>query len=375
MTRIEEIQARLAEINAEVDTATGDALTALETESRTLLEELNGLQQAAQTRQQLRQQIAAGAGAPVHTRAAAPAAQPFAEERAAAEFRQTRRMAIDAEQSRALLISSGTLAQPTRVEGINDIPGAKYSSIIDMVKVVNCVGMGSHRIAYVDADAAAAAEQTEGSAASTATLGSFKFVDITPTSVAVIDYISKQAKKQTNLQYSAKVREQAMIALRRKAAQIVTAALRASELNTPIVGAAIDAKTLRTITLNYGGDESTIGGATLVLNKADLLAFGDVRGTNEKKGLYEIVPDGNGNTGTIKEGGVSVRYIINSNLPAGEMYYGNLQALELDLFSDYEIMVSEDFAFDKLMDTIRGDVELGSGVTVKGGFIKYTTGA
>lgn len=370
--RISEIQARLAAINAELDNATGEALTALEEESRSLLEELNTLQQAAQARQQLRQQIAAGAGTQVQVPAPA---QVSAEERAAADFRQSRRMAIGAEESRALLISSGTLAQPTKVDGINDIPGAKYSSIIDLVKVVNCVGMGSHRIAYVDADAAAAAEQTEGSAAGTATLGSFKYVDITPTSVAVLDYISKQAKKQTNLQYAAKVREQAMIALRRKAAQIVTAALRASDMHTAITGTAIDAKTLRTITLNYGGDESTIGGATLVLNKADLLAFGDVRGTNEKKALYEIAPDGNGNTGTIREGGVAVRYIINSNLPAGEMYYGNLQALELDLFSDYEIAVSEDFAFDKLMDTIRGDVELGSGVTVKGGFIKYTTGA
>ena len=38
-----------------------------------------------------------------------------------------------------------------------------------------------------------------------------------------------------------------------------------------------------------------------------------------------------------------------------------------------EIKVSEDFAFDKLMDTIRGDVEMGADVVVKGGFIKYTT--
>ena len=370
MERINEIQARLAEINAQLDTAEGDALTALETESRTLLEELEGIKTTAQARQVLRQQIAAGAGTPA---AAAPAAQPSAEERAAKEFAQTRSMVIDAEQARALTVAGGTLVQPTKIDGINDIPGAKYSSIIDLVKVVNCVGMGSHRIAYVDEDAAAAANQTEGSAAAPAALGAFAYVDIKPESVAVLDYISKQAKKQTTLQYASKVKEQAMIALRRKAAQIVTAALRGSELNHTVAGAAIDAKTLRTITLNYGGDESVVGGAHLVLNKADLLAFGDVRGTNEKKALYEITPDGNGNTGTIREGGVAVRYILNSNVPAGELYYGNLQALELDLFSDYEIKVSEDFAFDKLMDTIRGDVELGSGVTVKNGFIKYTT--
>lgn len=71
--RISEIQARLAAINAELDNATGEALTALEEESRSLLEELNTLQQAAQARQQLRQQIAAGAGTPAP--AAAPAAR------------------------------------------------------------------------------------------------------------------------------------------------------------------------------------------------------------------------------------------------------------------------------------------------------------
>ena len=43
MDRIAEIQARLAAINTEIDGATGEALTALETESRSLLEELQGL--------------------------------------------------------------------------------------------------------------------------------------------------------------------------------------------------------------------------------------------------------------------------------------------------------------------------------------------
>ena len=371
MDRIAEIQARLTAINAELDAAEGEALTALETESRTLLDELNGLQQATQARQQLRQQIAQGAGAPV----AAPAvAQPSAEERAAAEFRQTNRMTIEAEQARALTVASGQLVQPTKVDGINDLPGVQVSSIIDLIKVVNCTGMGSHKIAYVKDGADAAPEQTEGSAATTATLAQFGFVTITPTSYAVLDFISKQAKKQTTLQYAAKVREQAMVALRRKAVEVVTAALRGSDLLQTVEGAAIDAKTLRTIALTYGNDESVLGGAMLLLNKKDLLKFGDVRGTNEKKALYEIIPDGSGNTGTIREGGLHVRYCIDSHIPEGELYYGNPQALELDLFSDYEVKVSEDFAFDKLMDTIRGDVEMGSDVTIKNGWLKYTTG-
>ncbi len=382
MKTIAEIQARLAAIANEIETAEGDALTALEEESRNLLEQLNKMQQDAQARQQLREQIAAGAGTslPGHS----TPAQPSAEERAAREFVQTRHMTMDAEQARATLVSSGNLATPTEVDGINDIPGAKVSSIIDLVHVENCVGMGTHRVAYTDADATDAADQVEGQAAVEAALGSFKYVDIKPTSVAVIDFISKQAKKQTSLQYSVKVRNQALIALRKKAATVLTNALKASELVKEIPGTPgkIEATTLRNLTLQYGGDESVIGGAVLFLNKADLIAFGDVRGTNEKKAVYEITPDtANPNTGVIRDGGLSVRYCINSKLAAVSasaegagrtMFYGAPQCAELDLFSDYEINVSADFAINKLMDTIVGDVELGAGVVVKDGFVALT---
>ena len=370
MDRIAEIQARLAAINTELDTAEGEALTALETESRTLLDELNGIQQTAQARQQLRDQIAAGAGSQVSNGNSRQASE---EQRAADNFAQTRRMTIGAEQARALTVASGQLVQPTKVSGINDLPGVQVSSIIDLIKVVNCTGMGSHKIAYLKDTAAAAGEQTEGEAAATATLAQFGFVTITPTSYAVLDFITKQAKKQTNLQYASKVREQAMVALRRRAVQVVTTALKGSDLLQTVAGKAIDATTLRTITMSYGNDESILGGAILLLNKKDLLKFGDVRGTNEKRALYEVTADGNGNTGIIREGGLSVRYCINSHIPEGELYYGNPQTLELDLFSDYEVMISEDFAFDKLMDTIRGDVEMGSDVTAKNSWLKYTT--
>lgn len=379
MERIAEIQARLAEINTALETATGEDLTALETESRSLLEELEGLKNEAQARQQLRSRIAAGAGTPVPSMT--PKAEPSAEERRAQEFIKTRKMSVEADQARALLISSGTLAQPTEVSGINDTIGAKYSSIIDMVKVTNCTGMGTYRVAFSKGDADAAGKHTEGGVVTEQSLGDFDFIDIKPENYAVIDYISKQAKKQTPLNYSAKVHEQAMVALRKVAVGVVTDALLNSELIETVDGEAgkIGPGTLRNLMLAYGGDDSVVGGAVLYLNKADLIAFGDVRGTNEKKALYEIIPDGaNPNTGIIKEGGASVRYCLNNKLTAvstseagagNTMFYGNPQCIELGLFSDYEIKVSEDFAINKLMDTIVGDVELGAAMTVPGGFI------
>ena len=58
--RIDEINTRLAAIQTELETAEGDALTALEQETNDLIAERQQLLNAAQTRQQMRANIAAG---------------------------------------------------------------------------------------------------------------------------------------------------------------------------------------------------------------------------------------------------------------------------------------------------------------------------
>jgi HK97 family phage major capsid protein len=381
MERINEIQARLAEINAALDNATGEALTALEEESRGLLEEMNRLKGEVEARQQLRSKIAAGAGTPSPIAPKAPEADNDAEKRAAA-FVKSNRMTIGADEARATLISSGQLIKPMKNSTeIEEIPGAKVSSIIDLVHIEDCTGMSSYQVPYTVADADAAGEQTEGAAGSVSELGQWDFVDIKPTNVLVLGQISKQAKKQTNVKYAAKVQQNALLALRKKAAAIVTNALKASTLvrEIPATAGKIEANTLRNLTLQYGDDESVLGNAYLFLNKADLIAFGDVRGTNEKKAVYTITPDaGNPNTGTISEGGLTVPYVLNSGLTAlsaategagKTMFYGAPKTLHVGMFSDYEVRVSEDFAFDKLLDTIRGDLEMGADVAAKHSFV------
>ena len=295
-----------------------------------------------------------------------------AEERANA-FAKSGKMTIDNAEARATLISSGKLATPTEVTGINDGIGAKVSSIVDLVKITDASGMGAYKVAYADADATAAT-QIEGGAYNESD-PTFAFVEIRPQTESVLSYVSKQTQKQTPLNYTAKVNEAALVALRKRAAKIITDKLIASELNTALALSALDDKTLRKIAFNYGGDESIVGAATLFINKADLVALGDVRGS-DKKPTYEITPDaGNPNTGVIKDGGLSVPYCINSNLAAGTLIYGQAKNFELGLFSNYDIKVSEDFAFDKGLLAIRGDVELGGEVVVKGGFVKATVGA
>lgn len=269
-------------------------------------------------------------------------------------------------EARAVLVSAGKLATPTEVAGINDILGARVSSIVDMVKVVDASGMGAYKVAYQLTDAAAAttAEGDEYHAGEP----TFDFVEIKPQTETVLSYISKQARKQTPLAYAAKVNESALVALRKRAAAIITEKLLASKLNVALAATALDEKFLRKIALSYGGDESVVGAAVLQINKADLIALGDVRGS-DKKPVYEITPDAsNPNTGVIKDGGLAVHYVINSNL-SGKQVYGQMNNFELALFSDYEINVSEDFAFNKGLLAISGDVELGGDVTVQGGFV------
>ena len=277
---------------------------------------------------------------------------------------------IDNAEARSVLVSSGKLATPTEVAGINDIMGARVSSIVDMVKIVDASGMGAYKVAYQKTDAAAGT-QTEGEAYH-AGEPTFDFVTIAPQTEAVLAYISKQARKQTPVAYAAKVNESALVALRKKAAAIITAQTLASELNTKLTGVALDEKCLRKVAFNYGGDDSIVGAAVLQLCKADLVTLGDIRGS-DKKPVYEITPDaGNPNTGVIRDGGLSVPYVINSNITSGTLIYGQPKNFELALFSDYEIGVSEDFAFDKGLLAIRGDVELGGDVTVQGGFVVAT---
>lgn len=304
-------------------------------------------------------------------------------EKRAKTFATSGRMSVDVEETRATLISSGDIATPTGVSGIND-SFDRVSSIVDMVKVENCVGMGANKVAY-EKDIDAAADKAEGAAATEGD-PEFGFVEITPKTVAVLSKISKEVRRQSPLNYTQKVQASALKALRKAAAKLVTDKIKASALNASVDVSAIDDKTLRNIALNYGGNEAIEGGAVLFLNKADLIAFGDVRGTNEKKAVYEITPDtGNNNTGIIKDGGLSVRYCLNENCAALSasgtaaaavtMFYGDPHCCELDLFSPYEITLLEERFADQGMLGIAGDAQIGADVVADKGFVVVKKGA
>lgn len=209
---IEELRARKTEIRRELENPDAD-LDALEKEALEITEREKQHEQE-QRRKGIAQRVAEGEGEIIRNLPA----EGKENEMRAKRFTETGRTAISAKETRAVLVSGGKLATPTEVTGINDKVGTKISSIVDLVKVENCNGMGKNRVAYLAEDADEANEQTEGAAADEKT-PTFGYVDISPTSVAVLSQISKQAKKQSPLQYEAKVQEQALLSLAQESGQ------------------------------------------------------------------------------------------------------------------------------------------------------------
>ena len=317
------------------------------------------------------------------------------QEQRAQALKNESRFTMSGEETRSVLISSGALATPTKVGGITD-PFSSVSSIVDMVRVEDMTGCGAYKEAYMKAWQEADAG-TEGSAANNSD-PTYSFVNMKPEIINVITYVSKEIRKQTPLQYLAKVQEGAAIALKKKLAGWIVGGTgtnsiygiyNAIDTNSDSMiqafnkSSAIDDKTLREIVFAYGGDDNLFGGVgvVLMLNKKDLIAFGDVRSATTLQPVYEITPDGtNPNTGTIKDGGLIVKYVINADCAAfvdaeatengtPTMIVGDPENYKVGLFGDYEILVSEDYKFAEGMLAVRGEVSVAGNVIKGKGFV------
>lgn len=320
-----------------------------------------------------------------------------------ASFKKEKRVSIPAQEVRSVLVASAGIAKPTKVNGIGE-PFNTQVSILDQVQVVDMTGAGAFKESFLRTHSAATAK-SDG-VAQEESKPTFGTVTIAPAEVAVTTYVSKELEKVTPLNYLEKVQRSALTALKVKLAGDIVAKIKssvddsetpvamfqtlvASAANKMLVGTdtktgAITESTLRNIVLNYGGDANVYGNAVLYLNKKDLIAFGDVRGTNEKKAVYEITPDPtNPNIGIIKDGGLSVPYCIVPTLTelSGKaqtataiqtMIYGSPMNFELALFGDYTIEVSRDYKFAEGLISVLGSVTAGGNVIVPNGFVVVT---
>lgn len=365
--RIAEIEARKAEIAKEIESADEARTKELDTEVDALNSEMATLRS--------KQAVAGKLADPVPVEGEARDGVPTDIETRAKQLRETR----------SVTIASGTLVQPKKTGGINE-NHPEVSSIVDQVNAEPCEGMGEYEVAYVISSGEGA--DTEEGAEAADTDPQFGTAKVTPGTITTYTEISREVLKLSDQAYLARVEQAAKTALRKKVAKKIvataddpkfTSIFHADACVTDVEIAAIDATTLRKIAMSYGGDEAIPGNAVLYLSKTDLIAFGDVRGSNEKKAVYEITPDAsNPNTGIIKDGGLSVRYCLNGGLvpiatqSAGgySMAYGNPLGYELGVFSDYTVIVDESAALKRRMIAILGEVMMGGNVTVYDGFVR-----
>lgn len=373
----EQIMARLAEIRSMIATPTEDMdIAALTEEVRSLKAKLALIDAVEDTAAEDRSAVANGAGTPVanladqaQARAAAPVVSP--REARAAEFVAHNSMSIPMfAEGRSVLVSSGKLALPTAVANqIGELP-AVVSSIVDDVDVIDATGTGTWEFPYRKTDGAAAAV-TEGQTIG-GTPGTFDKVSIGPEAWGILDEISNQVKKMTPVNYQQSIQNNAYLALRREARNKIVTKVLASTLLESVTGMALDATYVRKLVLGYDADESVAGNAKLYINKADLQTLGAVRGTNEKKAVFEIEFT-DANNGTIKDGAMLVPFSICASLTAGTQLYGNPKTIKMLLWDNYEVSTDDggDY-FKRNMLGIRGLQTAGANLAVWHGMQKIT---
>lgn len=264
------------------------------------------------------------------------------------------------------LLSTGTIAKPTSVEGINGM-AENESSIVDDVKAVALTGSGAYKVAYKKAKATSADVEDGKNVGGTGT--DFGFVEINPAEWGTLDSISNQVKKMTSLDYLAEIEMSALGALRDKAETKIFAAITAeSSLATRVYSIPLDQNYLRDIVLGFKPVKGK-GMAKLYLSQTDLSTLGKIRGTNEKKALYDIVFDeGTNASGTIKEGGMAVPFRVTDELSAGTQVYGQPMTVTMPMWDQYEIKTDEGGSyFDTNMIGVRGVQTANAAVCAIGG--------
>lgn len=321
--------------------------------------------QLIKTRNSLAEGVAAGRTGKPMQQGGVPAMN--AKEKRALEFVKTGRL-----ETRAIL-STGKIAKPTEVGGINGL-AAVADSIVDDVHSFSLTGNGAWTAAYKKTDAEAA--DFEDGAEISGTGSTYDYVTINPGQWGVIDEISNQVKKMTPLDYAAEIEKSALIALRSVAAKKILAALGTSTLVEARAGAALDQTYVRDLVLNFRSIDGK-GQVVLYINQADLATLGKVRGTNEKKAVYDIsFDDGQTTSGTIKDGGTAVRFRIIDALEVGTQYFGQPGTIDMPMWDDYEIATDEGGKyFSRNMMGIRGLQTAGADLVAYHGMQKITQAA
>ena len=293
----------------------------------------------------------------------------------------------------ALLVGSGNIVEPVGSgTTIHDPVGAGYSSIIDQVRVMDMTGVSAWQEPYVKSTLTAyGADPVEvAGELRTESEAGFGVAEIRPYEITVTSYVDRNIERLSPASYYNKVYSMAMTALRRKISELI---VNGDGTGSPIFhgitnaknkngesiihllsSGAVDINTLDNLYFAYGDDEMVGGNARLLLTKENLATLGKLRGTNEKRRLFNISPTaGNANTGVIEDGGTIIPYTLASAV-GSKLAYGDPINYLLGLFGNYTVRVDESYKAGERLMTILGDAMVGGNVVVDKGFVVQPIG-
>ena len=307
--------------------------------------------------------------------------------------------------SKQITLATGTIVQPTGAgANIRDPLGNVVSSIVDEVYVQDLTGMGAFLEPYVISEVDAKGGKvttTAGTARTASTDPKFGVAKISPYELTVTSYVDRNISRLSPASYYEKIRSMAMRAMRRKLSELIVngdgqgspdmfGVKNAKNVASENIFAALEItggvteNLLTELFFAYGGDETIGANARLYCNKKDLRALGNIRGTQDKKRVFDIQPEsGNPNRGMIVDGGTMIPYAVNSFLTALDgagnsaqtMVYGDPMNYELGLFGEFTIRVDESVKAVERMYTILGDAMVGGNLVVHNGMVVGTLAA
>lgn len=293
-------------------------------------------------------------------------------------------------EERAVTVGGGTLVVETKYSRTLSPKFNEVSGLIDQVNAVPLQGGEAYKKGFEISDGEG--DYTAEGADYTDAEPTFGSVTIGKACVTAYAEITKQAEKLPNVDYNAMVQRSIRNAIRKKITKqlvvgagtadtitgIYNAPVAVIPLATDIPVSAIDEDTLDAIVFGYGGDENVEGDAVLILNKTDLAAFNAVRLSDGDR-AYEITMPMNGNMGVITSNkSFSVPFIINSacgvtataTVDDYTMVYGKLPMYEMPIFSQLNVMRSDDYKFKTGNIAYRGEIYVGGNVTMYKGFVR-----
>lgn len=242
------------------------------------------------------------------------------------------------------ILTTSTIAKPTKVGEMSGLADSE-GGIIDDVYSIPLEGNGAYVVPYKKADAKSA-DHAEGTNFG-GTASDYDHVTINPTEWGVFDEISNRVARQTSVSYMNAVEESAVISLRATGCEKIIDAVLKSTLAKKLYSIALDADYLRSLVLGYNAIKGK-GECALYISREDLITLGKIRGTQDKKPVYEFTYDpGSTISGTIKEGATVIRFRIEEHLTKGTQLFGQPLTIHMPMWNDMEVKTDEHGEFFK----------------------------